>query len=209
MQGRQSTGAAPPTDPPIESLRRCRLFDAMNSQPDPLRSLDGPARHPDHDNSQLPHREPLRLPSRITLASPSGSGSGGNGHRFPMAKWWAEVTKPETINYRTLKPEDGPGMFCEKILFGPSKTAECHLRQVSGLRHRGIALQSACGVEVTRKPGCAGTAFGNFITSWRLRCPMSVLQGIPSMWRLPGWTMPACGRDVEQIALLQLLWVLD
>lgn len=57
-----------------------------------------------------------------------------------------EVTKPETINYRTLKPERD-GLFCEKI-FGPAKDWECHCGKYKRVRHRGIICER-CGVEVT------------------------------------------------------------
>lgn len=58
-----------------------------------------------------------------------------------------EVTKPETINYRTLKPERD-GLFCERI-FGPSKDWECHCGKYKRTRHKGIICDK-CGVEVTR-----------------------------------------------------------
>ncbi|MEB3299115.1 MAG: DNA-directed RNA polymerase subunit beta'' [Candidatus Sericytochromatia bacterium] len=57
-----------------------------------------------------------------------------------------EVTKPETINYRTLKPERD-GLFCEKI-FGPAKDWECHCGKYKRVRHKGIICER-CGVEVT------------------------------------------------------------
>lgn len=57
-----------------------------------------------------------------------------------------EVTKPETINYRTLKPERD-GLFCERI-FGPAKDWECHCGKYKKVRHRGIICER-CGVEVT------------------------------------------------------------
>lgn len=59
-----------------------------------------------------------------------------------------EVTKPETINYRTYKPERD-GLFCEKI-FGPVKDFECHCGKYKRLRYRGIVCDR-CGVEVTEK----------------------------------------------------------
>jgi DNA-directed RNA polymerase subunit beta' len=59
---------------------------------------------------------------------------------------YGEVTKPETINYRTLKPERD-GLFCEKI-FGPAKDWECHCGKYKRVRHRGIVCER-CGVEVT------------------------------------------------------------
>ncbi len=57
-----------------------------------------------------------------------------------------EVTKPETINYRTLKPERD-GLFCERI-FGPAKDWECHCGKYKRVRHKGIICER-CGVEVT------------------------------------------------------------
>ena len=74
---------------------------------------------------------------RIGLASPS------------MIREWShgEVKKPETINYRTLKPER-EGLFCEKI-FGPTRDWECHCGKYKRVRYKGIVCDR-CGVEVTR-----------------------------------------------------------
>ncbi len=58
-----------------------------------------------------------------------------------------EVKKPETINYRTLKPEKD-GLFCEKI-FGPTKDWECYCGKYKRVRFKGIVCER-CGVEVTR-----------------------------------------------------------
>ncbi|MDO4476276.1 MAG: DNA-directed RNA polymerase subunit beta' [Lachnospiraceae bacterium] len=58
-----------------------------------------------------------------------------------------EVTKPETINYRTLKPERD-GLFCERI-FGPSKDWECHCGKYKKIRYKGVVCDK-CGVEVTK-----------------------------------------------------------
>ncbi len=58
-----------------------------------------------------------------------------------------EVKKPETINYRTLKPEKD-GLFCERI-FGPTKDWECHCGKYKRVRYKGIVCDK-CGVEVTR-----------------------------------------------------------
>ncbi|CAN5683026.1 DNA-directed RNA polymerase subunit beta' [soil metagenome] len=74
---------------------------------------------------------------RISLASPED-----------IRSWsYGEVTKPETINYRTLKPEHG-GLFCERI-FGPSKDWECYCGKYKRIRHAGTVCDK-CGVEVTR-----------------------------------------------------------
>ena len=60
---------------------------------------------------------------------------------------YGEVKKPETINYRTLKPERD-GLFCEKI-FGPTKDWECHCGKYKKIRHKGIVCER-CGVEITK-----------------------------------------------------------
>ncbi len=74
---------------------------------------------------------------RISLASPE-----------QIRSWsWGEVTKPETINYRTLKPEKD-GLFCERI-FGPTKDFECYCGKYKKVRYRGIICDK-CGVEVAR-----------------------------------------------------------
>ncbi len=74
---------------------------------------------------------------KIGLASPEQIRSWSHG----------EVTKPETINYRTLKPETG-GLFCERI-FGPQKDWECHCGKYKRIRYKGKVCER-CGVEVTR-----------------------------------------------------------
>jgi len=74
---------------------------------------------------------------RISLASPE-----------QVRSWsWGEVTKPETVNYRTLKPERD-GLFCERI-FGPTKDFECYCGKYKKVRYRGIVCDK-CGVEVAR-----------------------------------------------------------
>ena len=65
-----------------------------------------------------------------------------------IREWsYGEVTKPETINYRTQKPERD-GLFCEKI-FGPTKDWECHCGKSKRVRYKGVVCDK-CGVEVTR-----------------------------------------------------------
>ena len=74
---------------------------------------------------------------QISLASPD-----------KILEWsYGEVTKPETINYRTLKPERD-GLFCERI-FGPMKDWECHCGKYKRIRYKGI-ICDRCGVEVTK-----------------------------------------------------------
>ena len=73
---------------------------------------------------------------RISLASPE-----------QVRGWsWGEVTKPETINYRSLKPERD-GLFCERI-FGPTKDFECYCGKYKKVRYKGV-ICDRCGVEVT------------------------------------------------------------
>ena len=74
---------------------------------------------------------------RIGLASPEKIRQWSKG----------EVKKPETINYRTLKPEK-EGLFCEKI-FGPTKDWECHCGKYKRVRYKGVVCDR-CGVEVTK-----------------------------------------------------------
>ena len=74
---------------------------------------------------------------KIGLASPE-----------QMREWsYGEVKKPETINYRTLKPERD-GLFCERI-FGPTKDWECHCGKYKKIRYKGVVCDR-CGVEVTK-----------------------------------------------------------
>lgn len=75
---------------------------------------------------------------RIGLASPESI----------LTRSFGEVTKPETINYRSFKPEMG-GLFCERI-FGPIKDYECHCGKYKRIRYKGIVCDR-CGVEVTEK----------------------------------------------------------
>ena len=65
-----------------------------------------------------------------------------------LEKSSGEVLKPETINYRTYKPERD-GLFCERI-FGPVKDYECHCGKYKRIRYKGIVCDR-CGVEVTEK----------------------------------------------------------
>ena len=74
----------------------------------------------------------------ISLASPEDI----------LRRSYGEVTRPETINYRTYKPERD-GLFCERI-FGPVKDYECHCGKYKGIRYKGIVCDR-CGVEVTEK----------------------------------------------------------
>jgi len=74
---------------------------------------------------------------KIGLASPE-----------KIREWsYGEVKKPETINYRTQKPEKD-GLFCEKV-FGPQRDWECHCGKYKRIRYKGV-ICDRCGVEVTR-----------------------------------------------------------
>nr|YP_009297554.1 RNA polymerase beta' subunit [Hildenbrandia rivularis]AOM67098.1 RNA polymerase beta' subunit [Hildenbrandia rivularis] len=81
---------------------------------------------------------------KINLASPQKIRQWGD-RALPNGQIVGEVTKPETINYRTLKPEMD-GLFCERI-FGPVKDWECHCGKYKRFRYRGIVCEK-CGVEV-------------------------------------------------------------
>ncbi len=84
----------------------------------------------------MPEREDFTA-LRISIASPE-----------EIRRWsYGEVTKPETINYRTLKPERD-GLFCERI-FGPTKDFECYCGKYKRMRYQGIRCDR-CGVEVAR-----------------------------------------------------------
>jgi DNA-directed RNA polymerase subunit beta' len=91
---------------------------------------------------------------QVRIASPEeirGPKDSKERERLEMAglrTWWSwgEVTKPETINYRSFKPEKD-GLFCERI-FGPVKDWECHCGKYKRIRYRGV-ICDRCGVEVT------------------------------------------------------------
>ena len=137
---------------------------------------------------------------KITLASPDRVMEWGQ-RTLPNGQVVGEVTKPETINYRTLKPEMD-GLFCEKI-FGPSKDWECHCGKYKRVRHRGIVCER-CGVEVTESRVRRHRM--GFI---KLAAPVShvwYLKGIPSYVAIL-LDMPL--RDVEQIVYFNCYVVLD
>src|ERR687889_59165 len=91
---------------------------------------------------------------QVRIASPEeirGPKDTKERERLEMAglrNWWSwgEVLKPETINYRSFKPEKD-GLFCERI-FGPVKDWECHCGKYKRIRYRGV-ICDRCGVEVT------------------------------------------------------------
>ena len=128
---------------------------------------------------------------RIGIASPER-----------ILKWsFGEVTKPETINYRTLKPERD-GLFCERI-FGPSKDWECYCGKYKRVRHKGIICER-CGVEVTDSK-VRRHRMGHI----KLSAPVShiwFLKGIPSYL---GLLLDMSLRDLEQVIYFNSYMVLD
>jgi DNA-directed RNA polymerase subunit beta' len=137
---------------------------------------------------------------KIGLASPERIRHWGE-RTLPNGQVVGEVTKPETINYRTLKPEMD-GLFCERI-FGPAKDWECHCGKYKRVRHRGIVCER-CGVEVTesrvRRHRMGFIALAAPVTHvWYLK-------GIPS-YMATLLDMPL--RDVEQIVYFNAYVVLD
>ncbi len=112
-----------------------------------------------------------------------------------------EVTKPETINYRTLKPEKD-GLFCERI-FGPSKDWECYCGKYKRVRHRGITCER-CGVEVTDSK-VRRHRMGHI----RLASPVThiwFLKGIPSYI---GLLLDLPLRDLEQVVYFNAYIVIN
>jgi DNA-directed RNA polymerase subunit beta' len=102
-----------------------------------------------------------------------------------------EVTKPETINYRTLKPEKD-GLFCEKI-FGPAKDWECYCGKYKRIRYKGVVCDR-CGVEVTRSI-VRRERMGHI----KLAVPVThiwFLRGVPSSI---GLTLNMSARDLEKV----------
>ena len=137
---------------------------------------------------------------KIGLASPERIRDWGE-RTLPNGTVVGEVTKPETINYRTLKPEMD-GLFCERI-FGPAKDWECHCGKYKRVRHRGIVCER-CGVEVTESRVRRHRM--GFI---KLAAPVAhvwYLKGIPSYIAIL-LDMPL--RDVEQIVYFNAYVVLD
>ncbi|MBD2426624.1 DNA-directed RNA polymerase subunit gamma [Phormidium sp. FACHB-1136] len=137
---------------------------------------------------------------KIGLASPERIRQWGE-RTLPNGQVVGEVTKPETINYRTLKPEMD-GLFCERI-FGPAKDWECHCGKYKRVRHRGIVCER-CGVEVTES-----RVRRHRMGYIKLAAPVAhvwYLKGIPSYIAIL-LDMPL--RDVEQIVYFNAYVVLD
>ncbi len=115
-----------------------------------------------------------------------------------------EVTKPETINYRTLKPEKD-GLFCERI-FGPTKDWECYCGKYKRVRYKGIICER-CGVEVTRQK-VRRERMGHI----DLAAPVSHIwffKGVPS--RI-GYLLDIAPKELEKVlyfAASMIIWVDD
>ena len=128
---------------------------------------------------------------KIGLASPE-----------KIREWsYGEVLKPETINYRTLKPERD-GLFCEKI-FGPSKDWECHCGKYKKIRYKGVVCDR-CGVEVT-KSNVRRERMGHI----ELAAPVSHIwyfKGIPSRM---GLILDLSPRVLEKVLYFASYIVLD
>ena len=96
-------------------------------------------------NTKQQNYQPVAFEAiKIGLASPEKIREWSHG----------EVTKPETINYRTLKPERD-GLFCERI-FGPKKDWECYCGKYKKIRYKGV-ICDRCGVEITNPQRENGT----------------------------------------------------
>ncbi|MCL1467063.1 DNA-directed RNA polymerase subunit gamma [Argonema galeatum] len=137
---------------------------------------------------------------KIGIASPERIRHWGE-RTLPNGQVVGEVTKPETINYRTLKPEMD-GLFCERI-FGPAKDWECHCGKYKRVRHRGIVCER-CGVEVTES-----RVRRHRMGYIKLAAPVAhvwYLKGIPSYIAIL-LDMPL--RDVEQIVYFNAYVVLE
>ena len=137
-------------------------------------------------------RQPITFDAiKIGLASPE-----------KILEWsHGEVTKPETINYRTLKPETD-GLFCERI-FGPSKDWECHCGKYKKIRYKGVICDK-CGVEVT-KASVRRERMGHI----QLAAPVSHIwyfKGIPS--RI-GLMLDLSPRMLERVLYFASFIVLD
>ena len=143
------------------------------------------------DKEMLPMTDMEFSSIKIGLASPE-----------QVRSWsYGEVTKPETINYRTLKPEKD-GLFCERI-FGPTKDWECHCGKYKRVRYKGKICER-CGVEVTRAK-VRRERMGHI----ELAAPVSHIwyfKGIPS--RL-GLVLDLSPRNLEKVLYFALYIVTD
>ena len=144
------------------------------------------------DNNNNEAYQPMTFDAiKIGLASPE-----------KILEWSrGEVKKPETINYRTLKPERD-GLFCERI-FGPSKDWECHCGKYKKIRYKGV-ICDRCGVEVT-KASVRRERMGHI----KLAAPVSHIwyfKGIPSRM---GLILDISPRTLEKVLYFANYIVLD
>ena len=119
-----------------------------------------------------------------------------------IREWsYGEVTKPETINYRTQKPEKD-GLFCERI-FGPTRDWECHCGRYKRIRYKGVICEK-CGVEVT-KAKVRRERMGHI----ELACPVThiwYLRGVPSRISI---LLDVSPKELEQVVYFVSFIVLD
>lgn len=119
-----------------------------------------------------------------------------------IREWsYGEVTKPETINYRTQKPEKD-GLFCERI-FGPTRDWECHCGRYKRVRYKGVICEK-CGVEVT-KSKVRRERMGHI----ELACPVThiwYLRGVPSRISI---LLDISPKELEQVVYFVSYIVLD
>ncbi len=119
-----------------------------------------------------------------------------------IREWsYGEVTKPETINYRTQKPERD-GLFCERI-FGPTRDWECHCGRYKRIRYKGVICEK-CGVEVT-KSKVRRDRMGHI----ELACPVThiwYLRGVPSRISI---LLDISPKELEQVVYFVSYIVLD
>ena len=120
-----------------------------------------------------------------------------------IVKSWSkgEVKKPETINYRTLKPEKD-GLFCERI-FGPTKDYECNCGKYKRIKHKGITCDR-CGVEVTRS-SVRRERMGHI----ELACPVSHVWFFKVMPSRIGALLGITSRDLEKVIYYEEYIVLE
>lgn len=128
---------------------------------------------------------------RVGLASPD------------MVRSWSygEVKKPETINYRTFKPERD-GLFCAKV-FGPVKDFECLCGKYKRLKHRGVVCEK-CGVEVTQTK-VRRERMGHI----ELACPIAHIWFLKSLPSRIGLLLDMTLRDIERVLYFEGLVVID
>ena len=128
---------------------------------------------------------------RIGIASPE-----------KIRSWsYGEVRKPETINYRTFKPERD-GLFCAKI-FGPTKDYECLCGKYKRLKHRGVICEK-CGVEVT-----VSKVRRERMAHIELACPVAHIWFLKSLPSRLGMVLDMTLRDIERVLYFEAWCVID